>query len=108
MALSVPAQTYKDFLEISVILYGCETWSLNTDLKKRIDVFGARCLRRIIEYHWNDLVSNQRLLRETDSRPFTCIGRQRQQRLYGHVAPTRKPILLIALSHRGISQFGGG
>ena len=31
-------------------------------------------------------VSNQRLFRETDSRPITSIVRQRQLRLYGHVA----------------------
>ena len=34
-----------------VLLYGCETWTLNTDLKRRIDVFGTRCLRRIMKYH---------------------------------------------------------
>ena len=31
-------------------------------------------------------VSNQRLFRETDLRPITSIVRQRQLRLYGHVA----------------------
>ena len=31
-------------------------------------------------------VSNQRLFHETDSRPITSIVRQRQLRLYGHVA----------------------
>ena len=37
-------------------------------------------------YRWNDFVSNQRLLRETESRPITSIVHQRQLRLYGHVA----------------------
>ena len=73
-------------LVIPVLLYGCETWTLNTDLKRRIDAFGTKCLRRIIGYRWYDFVSNQRLLRETDSRPITSIVRQRQLRLYGHVA----------------------
>ena len=73
-------------LVIPVLLYGCETWTLNTDLKRRIDVFGTRCLRRIMGYRWYDFVSNQRLFHETDSRPITSIVRQRQLRLYGHVA----------------------
>ena len=30
-----------------VLLYGCETWTLNTDLKRWIDVFGNKCLWRI-------------------------------------------------------------
>ena len=41
-------------LVITVLLYGCETWTLNTDLKRRIDVFGNKCLRRIMGYRWND------------------------------------------------------
>ena len=63
-----------------------ETWTLNTDLKRRIDVFGTRCVRRIMEYRWYNFVSNQRLFRETDSRPINSIVRQRHLRLYGHVA----------------------
>ena len=73
-------------LVVPVLLYGCETWTLNTDLKRRIDAFGTKCLRRIMGYRWNDFVSNQRLLHETGSRPITSIVRQRQLRLLGHVA----------------------
>ncbi|XP_045130705.1 uncharacterized protein LOC123515887 [Portunus trituberculatus] len=62
------------------------TWTLNTHLKRRIDVFGTRCLRMIMGYCWYDFVSNQRFLLETDSRPITSIDRQRPLRLYGHVA----------------------
>ena len=71
---------------IPVLLYGCETWTLKTDLKRQIDVFGNKCLRSIMGYRWNDFVLNQRLLRETESRPIKSIVRQRQLRLYGHVA----------------------
>ena len=45
-------------LVIPVLLYGCETWTLNTDLKRRIDVFGTRCLRRIMGYRWHDKVKS--------------------------------------------------
>ena len=37
-------------LVIPVLLYGCETWTLNTDLKRKIDVFGNKCLRSIMGY----------------------------------------------------------
>ncbi len=37
-------------------------------------------------YRWFDRVTNQRLLSETGSRPIVCTIRQRQLRLYGHVA----------------------
>ena len=71
---------------IPVLLYGFETWTLNADLKRRIDAFGSKSLRRIMGYRWDDFVSNERLYRETDSRPITGIVLQRQLRLYGHVA----------------------
>ena len=45
-------------LVIPVSLYGCETWTLNTDLKIQTDVFGNKCFCRVIEYCWNDFVSN--------------------------------------------------
>ena len=73
-------------LVLPVLLYGCETWTLNTDLERRLNVFGTKCLRRIVGYRWDDYVSNERLLSETESRPVTSIIRERQLRLYGHVA----------------------
>ena len=72
-------------LVIPVLLYGCETWTLNSELKRRINSFGTKCLRRIMGYRWFDYVSNQRLLHETDSRHISCMVRERQLRLYGHV-----------------------
>ncbi|KAG0727434.1 LINE-1 reverse transcriptase [Chionoecetes opilio] len=41
-------------LVIPVLLYGCETWTLNSDLKRRINAFGNKCLRRIMGYRWDD------------------------------------------------------
>ena len=73
-------------LVIPLLLHGCETWTLNTDPKRQIDVFGNKCLRRIMGYRWNYFLSNQRLLRETESRSITSIVGQRHIGLYGNVA----------------------
>ncbi len=73
-------------LVLPVLLYSCETWTLNSDLESRLSVFGTKCLRRIMGYRWNDFVSNQRLLHEIESGPFTSIVREHQLRLYAHVA----------------------
>ena len=73
-------------LVLPVLLYGCETWTLNASLRRRVDAFGTRSLRRIMGYSWREGVTNQRLLHETGSRPITSIVRQRQLRLFGHVA----------------------
>ena len=71
---------------LPVLLYGWETWTLTKDLRRRLNSFGTRSLRRILGYRWLDFVSNERLLRETQMRFVTCIARERQLRLYGHVA----------------------
>ena len=75
-------------------------------MKRRIGVFGNMCLRRFMGYHSNDFVSNQRLLRETESRPITIIVRQRQFRLYEHVHAIQKLILLIGLLQKVIITRG--
>ena len=68
------------------MLYGCETWTLTRDLRCQFNSFGTRSLRRILGCRWSDFVSNDQLLRETQMRFVTCIVRERQLRLYGHVA----------------------
>ncbi len=73
-------------LVLPVLLYGCETWTLPIDLRRRLNSFGTKSLRRILGYHWSKKVSNQRLLTETGMRHVTCIIRERQLRLFGHVA----------------------
>ena len=73
-------------LVLPVLLYGCETWTLTMDLRWRLHYFGARSLRRILGDRWSDFVSNEQLLRETQMRFVTCMVRERQLQLYGHVA----------------------
>ena len=73
-------------LVLPVLLYGCETWTLTSELKNRLNVFGTRSLRRILGYRWSDFVSNDRVLREARMRCISCIITQRQLQLYGHVA----------------------
>ncbi len=73
--------------------------TLNRDLERRLDAFGTKCLRKIMGYRWNDFVSNQRLLHETGSRSVTSIVRERQLRLYGHMARLSD----IDLAHRVLS-----
>ena len=71
---------------LPVLLYGCETWTLTRDLRQRLNSFGTRSLWRILGYRWSDFVSNEGLLRETQMRFVTCVVRERQLWLYGHVA----------------------
>ena len=73
-------------LVLPVLLYGCETWTLTKDLRRRLNSFVTRSLLRILGYRWSDFVSNERLLRESQRRFVACIVREHQLELYGHVA----------------------
>ena len=81
-----------------VLLYGCETWTLTSELKSRLNAFGTRSLRRIMRLKWSDFVSNDVLLKRCRFRHVTCLIRERQLRSYGHIArfdandPARKII----------------
>jgi len=72
-------------LVLPVLLYGCETWTLTRDLRRRHNSFDTRSLQRTLGYFWSDFVFNEWLLRETQMRFVTCIVRERQLGLYGHV-----------------------
>ena len=69
---------------LPVLLYGCETLTVTRDLRRRLNSFSTRSLRRILG--WPDFVSNEQMLRETQMRFVTCIVRERQLWLNGHLA----------------------
>ena len=71
---------------LPVLLYRCEIWTLTRDLRGRLNSFSTRSLRGILGCRWSDLWSNERLLRKNQMRFVSCIVRERQLQLYGHVA----------------------
>ena len=73
-------------LVLPVLLYRCETWTMTRDLRRILNSFDTRSLRRILGCRWSDFVSNEWLLRETQMRFVTCIVHELQLRLCGHVA----------------------
>ena len=66
------------------VLCGCETWTLTRDMRRKINSVGTMSLQRIFGYRWSDCV--KQAVAETQMRFVTCIVRERQLRLYGHVA----------------------
>ena len=96
---------FRIFKSLVIPVYGCEKWTLNTDLKRWSDVLATRCLRRIMGYRCYEFVSNQRLLRDSDLRPITSIVRQYNLRLYRHVAPYPNADPVVSERH---NHHGGG
>ena len=51
------------FLGASSLVLWMRDWTLTRDLRRRLNSFGTRSLRRILGYRWSDFVSNEQLLR---------------------------------------------
>ena len=73
----------------SVLLYGSETWRITTITIHKVQTFINKCLRRILNIHWPDKISNNDLWIKTKQLPATDeIGRRRWSWI-GHTL--RKP-----------------
>ena len=47
-----------------VVMYGCESWTVNKAEHQRIDAFELRCWRRLLRVPWTARRSNQSILKE--------------------------------------------
>ena len=47
-----------------VVMYGCESWTINTAEHRRTDAFELRCWRRLLTVSWTIKRSNQSILKE--------------------------------------------
>ena len=66
----------------SVLLYGCETWTLNKTAEKMINGTYTRLLRSALNISWRDHVSNDILYGALPKLPSKI--RERRMRLAGH------------------------
>ena len=48
----------------SVVVYGCESWTIKKDEHRRIDAFELWCWRRLLRVLWTARRSNQSILKE--------------------------------------------
>jgi hypothetical protein len=85
---------------MSVVLYGCETWSLTLSEEYRLRVFESRMLRRIFGPKKDEVTGDWRKLHNQElhnlySSP-TIIGmiKSRRMRWAGHIARMRMRIYI--------------
>jgi hypothetical protein len=49
----------------SVILYGCETWLVASEVRRKIQTSVNRCVRYILKIWWPNIISNKDLWKAT-------------------------------------------
>ncbi|BFZ07766.1 hypothetical protein BsWGS_10805 [Bradybaena similaris] len=73
----------------SVLLYGAEIWRTTKLTIKKIQTFMNSCIRKILQIHWPDTISNDRLWERTNQLPAGKEIRSRRWPWIGHTL--RKP-----------------
>ena len=51
-------------MAFSVVMYGCESWTIKKSEHQRIDAFELWCWRRLLRVPWTARRSNQSILKE--------------------------------------------
>jgi hypothetical protein len=70
---------------ISILLYGCETWVLTSELENKLNVFARKAYRIMLDINQADEhLTNKELYRITGQRPISETIRLRQLQFTGH------------------------
>ena len=76
-----------DCLVIPIALYGCETWTLNSSDTKKLQAFGMKCLRKMLNISWRDHITNKEVAARASRKEafIVDIVQHRQHTWLGHV-----------------------
>ena len=70
----------------STLTYGCEAWTINKEMERKIEAAEMWCYRRMMKIAWTERVSNEQvLIRVGAKRELMRMVRRRQLRFLGHV-----------------------
>ncbi len=68
----------------SVLLYGCETWFVNSKTTQKLQAFVNRCLRNILGIWWPRKITNQELWERTGQSDINVEIKRRKFGWIGH------------------------
>ena len=99
--ISLPVK-YKLFksLVVSILLYGCEAWTLLADTERRIQAFQFKCLRRLLGISYREHKTNDFVWRTVENlvgpqEPLLATVKRRKLQWYAHVTRHNTPCKTI-------------
>ena len=68
----------------TVVIYGCESWTVKKAEHQRIDAFEIRCWRRLLRVPWTARRSNQSILKKISPK-YSLEGLMLKLQYFGHL-----------------------
>lgn len=85
LAITIRLRTLKCYIW-SLLLYGCETWTLKQDDIKKIEAFEIWLYRRMLKISWTSRTTNETVLNRMNTRPHLASTIKIRKTSYlGHV-----------------------
>jgi hypothetical protein len=78
----------------SIMLYGCETWTIAREKIRTIKAFEMWCYRRMQKISWTDRITNEEVLERVSERKSMSIQKRRNE-FIGHILRYNGLLLLI-------------
>ena len=83
---------------MSVLLYGCETWSVTATMEKRTNGAFTKLLRYASNIRWQDIITNAVVYRGFEFNNLAAQVRKRRVRFAGHwMRATYQPVCHLVL-----------
>ena len=84
----------------STLTYGCECWTITSDIEKKIEAAEMWFIRRMLKISWTEKKPNVNILREGNvQRSLLKTIRKRQMEFLGHVC-RRRGLELLSLTRK--------
>jgi len=84
LSLATKLRVYNS-LVLSVLLYGCETWTTLKSDERNLEALHMSCQRRILRIRWFHRVTNAEVTSQTEQEDLTGHICRRRAAVFGHV-----------------------
>ena len=74
----------QSYIFFSVVMYGCESWTIKKTEHRRIDAFELWCWKRLLRVPWTTRRSNQSILKEINPE-YSLEGLMLKLQYFGHL-----------------------
>ena len=71
--------------ELSILFYGSETWKPNKLIDKQINTLQIQYLRSMLRIKWYERITNEEVLKRTNSKPANVLIKKRRWSYLRHV-----------------------